>query len=87
MVFVLISTETELKENSPEDFDLYKEMILALNDSVFELILHKWLFVLLFLTLFYIYITLLSQFIFKTNIRVSINLRHHLTMLFLSIKS
>ena len=39
----------ELKENSQEDFDLYKEMILVLNDSVFELSIHKWLFVLLFL--------------------------------------
>ena len=49
MVFVLNSTETELKENSQEDFDYYKEMILFLNDSVFELSVHKWLFVLLFL--------------------------------------
>ena len=49
MVFVLTSTETELKENSQEDFDLYKEMILVLNDSIFELNVHKWMFVLLFL--------------------------------------
>ena len=49
MVFVLNSTETELKKNSQEDFDLYKEMILNLNDSVCELSVHKCLFVLLFL--------------------------------------
>ena len=49
MVFVLNSTKTELKENPQEDFDLYKEMILALNDSVFELSVHKLLFVLLLL--------------------------------------
>ena len=49
MGFVLNSTETELKENPQENFDLYTEMILALNDSVFELSLHKLLFVLLFL--------------------------------------
>ena len=46
MVFVLNSTETEFKENSQEDFDLYKEITLVLNDSVFQLSVHKWLFLL-----------------------------------------
>ena len=46
---MLNSTETGLKENSQRDFDMYKEIILVLNDSVFEFSVHKWLFVLLFL--------------------------------------
>ena len=38
MLLLLNSTDTKVKENSQEDFDLYKEMILVMNNSAFGIV-------------------------------------------------
>ena len=73
MMSVLNSTETELKENSQEDFDLYNEMILVLNYSAFELSVQKWLFKNGFLFCCFCYAVFhLGHFLETNNIIVTI---------------